>query len=328
MRASYDRRLGTVSWADAALPNEISSVALRPPPCPVLTSTSGLWTVAEGAHTGVTFVAPISEQAAAVGIEVNGAFEWFLTDSTGPHALSGWAPAAFARGVGDDVWFTAGGAPFHAVVSSTAGAVRATPVQGLPPGAFVGAVAASSGPATEVFWADILGRIFRYDGSAFTLIGSTPAPATLMISSAPGEAFAIEPSDPKTIFHITTRVQAEQLEVARVISLASIAGVGVLAGSNDGALYLRDQGGQWSTLGSDRLGYWVLGAAPSKDAVIMLLSSGSLGAYQHGRYCDQLFSFGSVLPTGAITSVGSRIFFAGYDDTTQRVRAGFIVAAP
>jgi hypothetical protein len=326
-RAQYDRTAHALSWVDAALPNEIATLSVRPKACPVLTS-SGLWTIADGPHAGVDFATRVSDQAALVSVTINGFTEWMVVDSGGPHALPGPGAVALSRGAGDEVWFSRGGTPFHGVISATAGAGRVSVVEGAPVGAVILAVAAAPGPGTEVFWGDLSGRVFRYDGSAFATIGTLPAPAEVLVWSAPGEAFALESKDPQVVFHVTTTVEQEKLDIVRVVSVTSVPNLGVVAGSDVGALYLRDAGGQWATLGTDRLGYWVLGVAPAPSSVIMLLSDGSLGAYQQGRYCGHLFSFGSVLPTGTIINVGSQIFFAGYDDTTQHVKAGFIEPSP
>jgi hypothetical protein len=327
LRADYDRADKIVSWTDATLPTEVLGLAVGLPPCPVLKSDR-LWTV-PGAS--VAYAAELSPSVALLRADTSTSISWFVVDSTGPHQLPGPVPSAFARGHGEDVWFAIEDVPYRGVVSTSKGVIGGVQLRQPIPGQCASTVVAAGTSTTiDVFWGECAGQMFHYDGTAFTALGAVPGFANRLIWGGPGEAFALTDDDPKSVYRLTTTtLEAEALDVrGRVFSVASIPGLGIVAGSDDGALYQRDASGQWSALGTDRLGYWVMSIAPLNGAAMLLLSSGTVGAYQNSRYCGQSFAFASVLGSGELVSLGSSLFLAAYDDTTMRFDTGFIGPSP
>jgi hypothetical protein len=157
---------------------------------------------------------------------------------------------------------------------------------------------------TEVFMMSAAGEVARFSGSQFSRIAQLPSTQGGVVWAGEGEVL-VRTTVPGAVHRIRDGRTAEERlpDPAGLISMSFLAGLGVLAGTADGAFYFRDSGGIWSKL-PGIAGWWVTAISPYEDGFAYLLASGFVGQYRKGRFCEPLqvlpiSSDGNVVPLGA-----------------------------
>lgn len=153
-----------------------------------------------------------------------------------------------------------------------------------------GVAVLSARAADDVFALLGNGELHSFDGQTWGRVDTLSDPGLRMVHIGPGEVLVTSDS-PGVIYNATRdRVRADDGVDAGILSVAYVPEIGVLGGTSDGELLIREDG-RWRTLGGTPYGWWMIDIAPHEGGVAFLLASGTVAGFQPGvGDCGDLFN--------------------------------------